>query len=153
MVEYDICSVPNLALRAKADGIPASAYTIRRLIKEGKIPARYIGNKPLASYSAIVRYFSCEDGCDNSPATVAAAPGIRRVDLRGGVYDTVRNDPQAHGGMWHHYQLGGHAGIRHYAAGLPDHRPQKGRNPHKAGNGQPEKPPRRYGHICPVLYR
>lgn len=76
----DINTVPKLAKRAKSDGLPISEYTIRRLIKQGLIPARYIGQKPLASYSAIVRYFSCEDGCDN-PATVAAVSGIRHVDL------------------------------------------------------------------------
>ncbi|MGM9585361.1 MAG: hypothetical protein ACI3V1_07445 [Faecousia sp.] len=81
MVESDINTVPKLAKRAKADGLPISEYTIRRLIKQGLIPARYIGQKPLASYSAIVRYFSCADGCDNAPATVAAVSGIRRVDL------------------------------------------------------------------------
>lgn len=81
MAESDINTVPKLAKRAKADGLPISEYTIRRLIKTGVIPARYIGPKPVASYSAIVRYFSCEDGCDNATATVAAAPGIRRVDL------------------------------------------------------------------------
>lgn len=76
----DINTVPKLAKRAKSDGLPISEYTIRRLIKQGLIPARYIGQKPLASYSAIVRYFSCEDGCDN-PATVAAVSGVRWVDL------------------------------------------------------------------------
>ena len=81
MVEPDINTVPKLAKRAKADGLPISEYTIRRLIKTGALPARYIGPKPVASYSALVRYFSCEDGCDNAPATVAATPGIRRVDL------------------------------------------------------------------------
>lgn len=77
MAEPDICTVPKLAKRAKADGLPASSYTIRRLIKTGMLPARYIGPKPVASYSALVRYFSCEDGCDNAPATVIAGPGIR----------------------------------------------------------------------------
>lgn len=81
MVESDINTVPKLAKRAKADGLPISEYTIRRLIKTGALPARYIGPKPVASYSALVRYFSCEDGCDNAPATVAGASGIRRVDL------------------------------------------------------------------------
>ena len=81
MVESDINTVPKLAKRAKADGLPISEYTIRRLIKTGALPARYIGPKPVASYSALVRYFSCEDGCDNAPATVISATGIRRVDL------------------------------------------------------------------------
>ena len=80
MAEPDICTVPKLARRAKADGLPASEYMIRRLIKSGAIPARYIGPKPVSSYSALVRYFSCADGCDNAPATVISGPGIRRID-------------------------------------------------------------------------
>ncbi len=79
MAPSDIATVPKLAQRAKAEGLPISEYTIRRLIKTGAIPARYIGPKPLASYSAIVRYFSCEDGCDNSPAATAIGSGIRRL--------------------------------------------------------------------------
>lgn len=80
MAAPDIATVPKLAQRAKEDGLPASAYTIRRLIKQGLLPARYIGSKPVASYSALVRYLGCEDGADNvHPATVAATPGIRRI--------------------------------------------------------------------------
>lgn len=80
MMASDINTVPKLAQRAKAEGLPISEYTIRRLIKQGLIPARYIGPKPIASYSALVRYFSCADGCDNTPATVGTT-GIRRVDM------------------------------------------------------------------------
>lgn len=79
MPDPDILTVPGLASRAKADGLPVSAYTIRRLIKEGTIPARYIGAKPVASYSALLRYLSCADGCDNAPVNTASAAGIRRV--------------------------------------------------------------------------
>lgn len=81
MTEPDINTVPKLAKRAKADGLPISEYTVRRLIKTGALPARYIGPKPVASYSALVRYFSCEDGCDNPPATAISGPGIRRIDV------------------------------------------------------------------------
>ena len=79
MSQSDINTVPKLAQRAKVDGLPISEYTIRRLIKTGVIPARYIGQKPVASYSAIVRYFSCVDGCDNSFAATATGSGIRRL--------------------------------------------------------------------------
>ena len=82
MALSDINTVPKLARRAKADGLPISEYTIRRLIKTGTIPARYIGPKPVVSYSALVRYFSCEDGCDNAPATLVTGSGIRRIDVR-----------------------------------------------------------------------
>lgn len=77
----DIGTVPQHAKRARAEGIPVSAYSIRRLIKQGIIPARYIGNKPVFSYAALLRYLSCEDGSDNTPATVVALGGIRRIDL------------------------------------------------------------------------
>lgn len=80
MAEPDINTVPKLAKRAKADGLPISEYTIRRLIKQGLLPARYIGPKPVASYSALVRYFACEDGCDNAPAATFSGSGIRRID-------------------------------------------------------------------------
>lgn len=80
MTKPDISTVPKLAKRAKADGLPISEYTIRRLIKTGALPARYIGPKPVASYSALVRYLSCEDGCDNAPVNVISGPGIRRID-------------------------------------------------------------------------
>lgn len=77
----DINTIPKLAQRAKADGLPISEYTIRRLIRQGTLPARYIGPKAVASYSALVRYFSCADGCDNTPTTVGKSSGIRRVEL------------------------------------------------------------------------
>ena len=76
----DIGTVPQHAKRAKAEGIPVSEYSIRRLIKQGIIPARYIGPKPVFSYTALMRYLSCEDGSDNAPATRAATPCIRKVD-------------------------------------------------------------------------
>ena len=81
MAQSDINTVPKLAQRAKAEGLPISEYTIRRLIKTGAIPARYIGPKPVASYAALVLYFSCEDGCDNAPATTVTSSGIRRIDV------------------------------------------------------------------------
>lgn len=79
MAQSDINTVPKLAQRAKAEGLPISEYTIRRLIKTGAIPARFVGPKPLVSYTALVRYFSCEDGCDNAPSALAVGTGIRRI--------------------------------------------------------------------------
>lgn len=81
MAQSDINTVPKLAQRAKAEGLPISEYTIRRLIKTGAIPARFVGPKPLVSYAALVRYFSCEDGCDNAPSALVVGTGIRRIDV------------------------------------------------------------------------
>lgn len=76
----DIGTVPQHAMRAKKDGLPVSAYTIRRLIKQGIIPVRYIGAKPVFSYAALMRYLSCEDGCDNLQSALPSVAGIRRGD-------------------------------------------------------------------------
>lgn len=80
MVKSDVCTVPELERRAKADGLPISAYSIRRLIKQGLIPARYIGQKAVVPYSALVRYFQCVDGRDN-PEPMEPNPVIRRVKV------------------------------------------------------------------------
>lgn len=80
MAESDINTIPKLAQRAKADGLPVSSYSIGMLVKQGKIPVRYIGARPLVSYSALVRYLSCTDGSDNAPAAVTTGFGIRRID-------------------------------------------------------------------------
>lgn len=80
MAVSDIGTVPQHAKRAKAEGIPISEFTIRRLIKQGTIPARFIGTKAVFSYAALLRYLSCEDGADNIQTAVqVAASGIRRI--------------------------------------------------------------------------
>lgn len=81
MAKSDIGTVPQHAKRAKAEGIPVSEFTIRRMIKQGIIPARYIGKKAVFSYNALIHYLSCADGADNVQPAMVAAPGIRRVDL------------------------------------------------------------------------
>ena len=80
MAKSDIGTVPQHAKRAKAEGIPISEFTIRRMIKQGIIPARYIGKKAVFSYDALLQYLSCADGADNiQPVTMAGTPGIRRI--------------------------------------------------------------------------
>lgn len=77
----DVVTIREAVQRAKADGIPISEYTLRQWVKTGAVPTRKVGQKALLFYPNLVRFLQCEDGCDNAPATVAAAPGIRRVDL------------------------------------------------------------------------
>ncbi len=78
----DILTVRESSRRAKAEGIPLSEYTIRAWIREGKIPVRKVGRKFLVHYPNLIRFVQCADGCDNAPATVADAPGIRRISVR-----------------------------------------------------------------------
>lgn len=75
----DVLTIREAVQRAKTDGLPVTEYTLRRWIKTGAIPVRNVGNKALLFYPNLVRYLQCEDGADNTPATVAAAPGIRPI--------------------------------------------------------------------------
>lgn len=75
----DVLTIREAAARAKAEGLPVSEYTLRRWIKTGAVPARNAGTKMLLFYPNLVRYLQCEDGGDNTPATIAG-PSIRRID-------------------------------------------------------------------------
>lgn len=77
----NVVTVREAVKRAKDDGFPVSEYTLRQWIRRGVIPVRQAGTKILIFYPKLIRYLQCEDGGDNKPATVAAFPGIRRVDL------------------------------------------------------------------------
>ena len=77
----DVVTIREAVQRAKSDGLPVSEHALRQWVKTGAIPARKVGQKALLFYPNLVRYLQCEDGADNTPAAVAAAPGIRRVDM------------------------------------------------------------------------
>lgn len=77
----NVVTIREAVQRAKADGLPVSEYTLRHWVRIGAVPTRKVGQKALLFYPNLVRFLQCEDGADNAPATVAAASGIRRVDL------------------------------------------------------------------------
>ena len=79
-VKHDVVTVREAVRRSKSEGMPVSEYTLRRLVKSGKIPVRQVGQKTLLFYPNLIRFLTCEDGGDNQPATVIPS-GIRRVDL------------------------------------------------------------------------
>lgn len=76
----DVLTVREAVSRSKAEGMPVSEYTLRRIIKNGLVPVRQVGQKTLLYYPNLVRYLTCADGADNTP-TVAAPTGIHRADL------------------------------------------------------------------------
>lgn len=76
----DVLTVREAVQRSKAEGMPVSEYTLRRIIKSGEIPVRQVGAKVMIYYPNLVRYLTCEDGGDNVAATVMPS-GIRRVDF------------------------------------------------------------------------
>lgn len=77
----NVVTVREAVKRAKQDGFPVSEYTLRNWVRTGAIPVRKAGTKILLFYPNLLRYLQCEDGGDLKPATMAAAPGIRPVDL------------------------------------------------------------------------
>ena len=77
----DVLTIREAVQRAKASGLHISEYALRQWVRTGAIPTRRVGQKALLFYPNLVRYLQCEDGTDNAPSTVAAAPGIRRVDV------------------------------------------------------------------------
>lgn len=77
----DVVTIREAVQQAKADGLPVTEYSVRRWVRTGAVPARKVGQKALIFYPNLVRFLRCEDGADNSPATVISGPGIRRVDL------------------------------------------------------------------------
>lgn len=78
----DILTIRESVARAKAEGLPVSEGTIRRWIRSGELPARWAGHKALIYYPSLVRFLRCEDLESVAPATVAEAPGIRRLEAR-----------------------------------------------------------------------
>ena len=79
-VTRQVVTIREAVRRSQDDGIPVSEYALRQWIRLGLIPTRTIGQKALLYYPNLVRHIQCEDNCDNKPATVAAIPGIRRVE-------------------------------------------------------------------------
>ena len=77
----DVLTIREAVQRAKAEGLPVTEYTLRQWIRCGSVPARKVGQKALLYYPNLVRFLQCADGCDNKPAPVTSAGGIRRIDL------------------------------------------------------------------------
>lgn len=77
----NVVTIREAVQRAKSEGLPVSEYTLRMWIRTGAIPTRKVGQKALLFYPNLVRHLQCEDGCDNTPTTVADTPGIRRIGI------------------------------------------------------------------------
>ena len=65
----DIVKIAEAARRAKDLGLPISEYTIRRAIRNGKIPCRIVGKTYLFSWQKLIDWITCADDCDNNIAS------------------------------------------------------------------------------------
>ena len=75
----DVLTVREAVRRSKTEGMPISEYTLRKVVKSGKVPVRQVGSKVLIYYPNLVRYLTCESGSDNAPE-ITVSFGVRRVD-------------------------------------------------------------------------
>jgi hypothetical protein len=76
----NVLTIREAVVRAKADGLPVSEYSLRAWIKTGAIPVRKVGQKSLLFYPHLERFLKCEDGGDNVPAS-EVHNGIRMISL------------------------------------------------------------------------
>ena len=50
----DVLTIKEAVQRSKAEGMPVSEYTLRRIIRSGKVPIRQVGQKMLLYYPNLV---------------------------------------------------------------------------------------------------
>lgn len=67
--------------RGKIEGLPITENALRQWTRSGKLPVRRVGNKGLIFWPNVVRFLTCEDGCDNGQAAPQVSGGIRRIEL------------------------------------------------------------------------
>lgn len=61
----DILNIKEAVARAKMEGMNISEYTLRRIIRTGKIPCRIVGRTYLINWEKLLNWVNCVDGCDN----------------------------------------------------------------------------------------
>jgi len=61
----DILNIKEAVARAKAEGLNISEYTLRRIIKSGRLPCRIVGRTYLISWANLINWATCADSCDN----------------------------------------------------------------------------------------
>lgn len=63
---FEVLKINEAVARAKENGIPISEYTLRRAIRSGQLPCRIVGRTYLITWTNLVNWVSCADGCDNA---------------------------------------------------------------------------------------
>ena len=77
----NMLTIRQAVTRLKDEGLPITEYSLRVLVKQGKLPVRFVGKRALLYYPNIITYFQCTDGSDNTPVNNGASPGICRAGM------------------------------------------------------------------------
>lgn len=62
----EIMKIKDIVERAQENGMDVSQYTLRRAIKQGRLPCRIVGRTYLISWKNFISWISCEESCDNN---------------------------------------------------------------------------------------
>jgi len=81
LLRTSVLTTKEAVIRGQIEGYCFSEHALRQWIRSGAIPSRQIGTgrKNLIFWDNIVRFLTCQDGCDNPPVVMAAGSGIRRL--------------------------------------------------------------------------
>lgn len=81
LLKTNVLTTKEAVIRGQIEGYCFSEHALRQWLRSGAIPSRQIGTcrKNLIYWNNIVRFLTCQDGCDNSPEVIAPSPGIRRL--------------------------------------------------------------------------
>lgn len=74
LAERDVVTIREAVKRAKAEGLPVSEYSLRKWVKSGEIPARWIGTKALLFYPSLAAYLRFESNSPNTPFDEPVVP-------------------------------------------------------------------------------
>lgn len=75
----EVLTIREAVRRAQSEGLPVSEYSLRRWIKCGAIPVRFIGKKALVYFPALVSFVTCAEGAGDNPKPATESGGIRRL--------------------------------------------------------------------------
>lgn len=79
----DFGTVRETVRRCQTENIPATEYSIRRWIKEGRFPVRYIGAKAIVYWPQFLDFIRCADGGGDNPKSSAASGDKRWEGVTG----------------------------------------------------------------------
>ena len=65
-ISMDVLKIRELVRKANQCGMSITDYTIRRAIRQGKLPCRKLDRTYLIPWKLFVHWIMCEDDCDNA---------------------------------------------------------------------------------------
>ncbi len=75
-----LLTIKETVARSRAEGLPVSEYTLRRLLRKKEIPYRQVGGKFLIFWPNVEQYLTCSGGEDPALDDRPAVSGIRRIE-------------------------------------------------------------------------